>query len=147
MTMTILHTSGPDAELEGRLGEELRAFNTRATAGHERGGFTVKVTAPDGVLVGGLTAWTWGDCAGVELLWVDDAFRQEGWGGKLLAAAEAEAGRRGCRTVTVSTYSFQAPGFYAAHGYRETARVPGVPGGHEDIYFIKFIEFIEPLTD
>ncbi|MDJ0381448.1 GNAT family N-acetyltransferase [Streptomyces sp. G-G2] len=135
--MTSLHINGPDAELEDRLDEELTAFNSRAAGGHERGGFTVRVNAPDATIVGGLTAWTWGDCAGIELLWVDGAHRQEGWGGRLLAAAEAEAGRRGCRTITVSTYSFQAPAFYVAHGYRETARIPGIPSPHEDIYFIK----------
>ncbi|MER5733890.1 GNAT family N-acetyltransferase [Streptomyces sp. NPDC002138] len=135
--MTSLHINGPDTELAERLGEELTAFNTRAAGGHDRGDFTVRVSAPDGALVGGLTAWTWGDCAGIELLWVDHAHRHEGWGGKLLAAAEAEAHRRGCRTITVSTYSFQAPAFYAAHGYRETARIPGIPSPHEDIYFIK----------
>ncbi len=54
-----------------------------------------------------------------------------------MRAAEQEAARRGCTDITVSTYTFQAPGFYPKLGYRERGRIEGVPGGHEDVYFHK----------
>lgn len=130
-------TGGADAGLDARLSEELDAFNRAATPGHEQSEFTVRVTDADGALVAGLSGWSWGDRAGIGMTWVREDSRGDGWGGRLLAAAEDEARRRGCATVLVSSFTFQAPAFYARHGYVETARVPGFPGGHEDVYFLK----------
>lgn len=60
-----------------------------------------------------------------------------------MRAAETEAIRRGCTDMIVSTYSFQAPGFYPRLGYRERARIQGVPGGHEDVHFHKRLSAAE----
>lgn len=126
-----------DGELTERLESELDAFNDAATGHAARGEISVRVTDGDGQLVGGLTAWTWGSLCGVELLWVREGSRADGWGSKLLLAAEAEAVRRGCDRVMVSSFTFQAPGFYQRHGYAEVGRVPGIPGGHADVYLTK----------
>ncbi|GAA0683182.1 GNAT family N-acetyltransferase [Kitasatospora atroaurantiaca] len=126
-----------DTELSDRLTEELVAFNTAATGAADRGTFSVKVTDEAGELVGGLTAWTWGGLCGIELLWVRDESRKDGWGSRILQAAEAEARRRGCDRVAVSSFTFQAPGFYQRHGYAETGRTQGIPGGHADVHLFK----------
>lgn len=63
--------------------------------------------------------------------------RADGWGGRILRAAEAEARRRGCDRVAVSSFMFQAPGFYQRHGYAETGRTPGFPGGHADVHLFR----------
>jgi GNAT superfamily N-acetyltransferase len=65
-------------------------------------------------LVGGLigeTVWQW---LSVRLLWVDPAHRGAGHGQRLLAAAEAEAIRRGCHHARLDTFSFQAADFTSA---------------------------------
>ncbi|RJQ80015.1 N-acetyltransferase [Pseudonocardiaceae bacterium YIM PH 21723] len=126
-----------DDDLEKRLGEELDAFNAAATGDPEEDSFAIQVTEDDGELIGGLTAYTWGSLCTVDLLWVREDRRQDGWGRRMLRAAELEAHKRGCDWVTVSTYSFQAPDFYLRYGYQETGRTPGVPGGHEEIHLIK----------
>ncbi len=138
--VTTHHSSGPalttgarDAELNERLTAELIAFNAAATGSADRDMFSVKVTDEVGELIGGLAAWTWGGLCGIELLWV----REDGWGGRMLHAAEAEARRRGCDRVAVSSFTFQAPGFYQRHGYVETGRTLGIPGGHADVHMFK----------
>ncbi|MFJ9792719.1 GNAT family N-acetyltransferase [Streptomyces globosus] len=131
-----LTTGGPDPGLDERLGKELDAFN-REASGSAPEEFAVRVEDAAGNLVAGLSGWTWGDRAGIAMVWVREDSRRDGWGGRLLAAAEAEAAARGCRSITVSSFTFQAPAFYARHGYEETARVPGFPGGHEDVHFLK----------
>ncbi|MCX5406544.1 GNAT family N-acetyltransferase [Streptomyces sp. NBC_00335] len=142
--MTTDHDSGPslttggrDTWLDDRLTEELVAFNSAATGASDRGAFSVKVTDETGELVGGLTAWTWGGLCGIDLLWVRDDNREDGWGHRILRAAETEARTRGCDRIAVSTFTFQAPGFYKRHGYAETGRTPGVPGGHADVHLFK----------
>ncbi|MFG2099288.1 GNAT family N-acetyltransferase [Micromonospora echinaurantiaca] len=134
-TLTVLATA--DAELTARLDRELTAFNNRATGADDEAELNVRVTDADGDLVAGLTGWTWGGCAGINMVWVRADRRAEGWGGRLLRAFEAEAGRRGCTEVSVSSFSFQAPEFYRRHGYLDTGRREGIPGGHVDHHFWK----------
>ncbi|MER5765915.1 GNAT family N-acetyltransferase [Streptomyces sp. NPDC002082] len=142
--MTTDHGSGPtlttgegDTALDDRLTEELTAFNAAATGVSDHGTFSVKVTDEAGELIGGLSASTWGGLCGIELLWVREDSRKDGWGGRILRAAETEARRRGCDRVAVSSYTFQAPGFYERHGYAEVARIPGVQGEHADVHLLK----------
>jgi N-acetylglutamate synthase-like GNAT family acetyltransferase len=56
----------------------------------------------------------------------------------LLAEFENEARTRGCTHVFVTSFTFQAPGFYARHGYREICRWEGVPEPDSaDVHFRK----------
>jgi GNAT superfamily N-acetyltransferase len=134
---TVLTTGEGDSALSERLTSELVAFNTAATGAADRDSFSVRVTDEVGELVGGLAAWTWGGLCGIELLWVREDSRKDGWGSRILRAAEAEARRRGCDRVAVSSFTFQAPGFYERHGYAETGRTLGIPGGHADVHLFK----------
>jgi GNAT superfamily N-acetyltransferase len=131
-----------DGELADRLGKELTDHNTRVTGVGDQRGLSVQVHDADGDLVAGLTGWTWGTCAGIELVWVRDDKRRGGLGGRLLEAAEAEARRRGCVQMLVSSFTFQAPEFYKRRGYMEFARSEGIPtAGGADVHMVK------PLPD
>jgi hypothetical protein len=50
--------------------------------------------------------------------------------GILLEAAELEARCKGCRTILIKSYSFQAPHFYEKHGYKTEHIINGFPEGH-----------------
>lgn len=132
-----LTTGECDGELSERLDRELTAFNTAATGQSEESSFSVRVADDMGELVGGLTAWTWGGLCGISMLWVREDCRMDGWGGRILLAAEREARRRGCDGVAVSSFTFQAPDFYQRHGYAETGRTPGAPGGNAKVHMFK----------
>ncbi|WBB65167.1 GNAT family N-acetyltransferase [Micromonospora sp. WMMD812] len=132
-----LHLGGEDADLAARIDRELTAFNNAATGADDEAGLSVRVTDADGELVAGLTGWTWGGRAGINTMWVRADRRREGWGGRLLRAAEEEARRRGCTEISVASFSFQAPHFYRRHGYSDTGIRDGIPGGHVDHHFWK----------
>ncbi|MBM0226998.1 MULTISPECIES: GNAT family N-acetyltransferase [Micromonospora] len=132
-----LRVGGADVELSARLERELTAYNNAATGAEDEADLSVRVTGPDGELVGGLTGWTWGGRAGVNTLWVRADRRHQDWGGRMLRAAEEEARRRGCTEVSLSSFSFQAPDFYRRHGYSDTGIRDGIPGGHVDHHFWK----------
>ncbi|MFF5974470.1 GNAT family N-acetyltransferase [Streptomyces sp. NPDC012769] len=128
-----------DAALDERLSQGLDEINFPATGttAADQGTLTVKVVDEAGEIVGGLSAWTWGGLLGIEMLWVREDSRGDGWGGELLLAAEEEARRRGCDRACVSSFTFQAPAFYQRHGYVETGRTLGIPGGAEDVHMYK----------
>ncbi|MEV6954607.1 GNAT family N-acetyltransferase [Streptomyces sp. NPDC051183] len=128
-----------DPELNESLSRGLDELNFPATGttAADQGELSVKAVDDAGELIGGLTAWTWGGLLGIEMLWVREDSRRDGWGSKLLLAAEEEARRRGCDRASVSSFTFQAPAFYQRHGYVETGRTLGIPGGAEDVHLYK----------
>ena len=82
-----------------------------------------------GAIVGGLLGHLYWGWLSVETLWVDEGYRGQGLGGRLLDMAEAEARRHGCAHVQLDTLTFQARPFYEARGYRvygELADFPAV---------------------
>lgn len=135
--MRLVTTDG-DAELDARLSAELDTYNVAASGVRDQREFTVQVHDDDGALVAGLSGWTWGTCAGIAMVWVREEARNSGLGTRMLEAAESAARDRGCRQVLVSSFTFQAPDFYARHGYVEFARSEGLPvEGSADVHFVK----------
>jgi GNAT superfamily N-acetyltransferase len=89
---------------------------------------TCLVRAPSGDVVGGALGRTWGECAELQQLWVAPEHRRNGLGSQLVKLFEARAKARGCRTLYLTTFSFQAPTLYESLGYRSAAELRGFPG-------------------
>jgi GNAT superfamily N-acetyltransferase len=77
------------------------------------------------------------DWLSVQWLWVAEPYRSQGIGSRLLTGAESAAREKGCRAAYLDTFSFQAPIFYARHGYSEFGRLNDFPPGHARIWFWK----------
>ena len=80
---------------------------------------------PRNGLVGAALGRTLGMCGELKQLWVDVPYRGTGLGRALVVAFEDEVRARDCRTVYLSTYSFQARPFYEALGYKVALEIPG----------------------
>ena len=134
---TVVGESVP--ELDQRLSDELDAVNAAATQGVEPAReLTVQIVDDSGELAAGVSGWTWGVAAGIGMTWVSEHVRGEGHGARLLTAFEDEARARGCTHVFVTSFTFQAPGFYERQGYREIFRWEGVPTpAAADVHFRK----------
>jgi GNAT superfamily N-acetyltransferase len=133
-----LTVGGRNADLDARLDAELTAYNLATSGIHDQAEFTVQIEDEAGELVAGLSGWTWGTCAGISLVWVREDRRTQGAGARLLAAAESVARERGCHQIVVSSFTFQAPGFYERHGFAETGRTAGLPiEGAADVHLSK----------
>ncbi|HEY9636555.1 MAG TPA: GNAT family N-acetyltransferase [Coleofasciculaceae cyanobacterium] len=78
-------------------------------------------------LLGGLIGSTYWQWLYIDIFWVHESCRGEGDGDSLLAAAEQEAVRRGCRYAHLDTFSFQAPEFYQKRGYVIFGELPDFP--------------------
>jgi GNAT superfamily N-acetyltransferase len=81
-------------------------------------------------LIGGILCETHWDSLQIDILWVDASLRGQGAGSQLLERAEAEAMALGCRWAGLTTFDFQARGFYEKHGFRVVGQYDGYPPGH-----------------
>lgn len=130
---------GGDATLNQQLSDGLDAYNIPAAGAGPQRTFSVRAEDTDGLLAG-LSGWTWGTSAGISMVWVREDARKQGWGRRLLEAAEEVAREGGCERINVSSFTFQAPDFYARHGYVETGRTDALPlAGQADVHFVKHL--------
>ena len=100
--------------------------------------FPVSVFLRDeqGAIRGGATGSAWASWLHIDFLWVDEECRRQGWGARLLEAAERRARERGCTHAHLDTFSFQAgPRFYERFGYQVFGILPEHPTGHTQ-YFL-----------
>lgn len=126
-------TPGEVQYLEDRLYE----FNSAATGITGGEWLAIFVRDDDHRIVAGICGNTWGGCAEIRQFWVEEARRKRGLGTRLLGAAEQEARRRGCWQMLLMTFSFQAPAFYAKHGFEVVAVVDDHPHGHKNMLLRK----------
>ena len=91
----------------------------------------------DGMVVAGVSGWTWGDCCELQSLWVEPSLRGCGIATRLMAAAEAEAAARGCTQTVHFTYEFQARALYERNGYELVGRVEDFPSGTDVLWYRK----------
>ena len=91
---------------------------------------------PDGELAAGLTAETLWGWLRIHDLWVAASLRGRGCGSQMLRCAEDAARTRGCVRAELKTFSFQARGFYARHGYRVIGQLDDYPPG-ETLYWLR----------
>ena len=90
-----------------------------------------------GSIVAGAAGLTWGGTCELRQVWVETSARGRGLGRRLMAEVEAEAVRRRCGQIVLSTYSFQAPGFYRKLGFEVVAEIPDNPRGHAHLVLRK----------
>ena len=133
-----LTVGAADDSLDKLLSHELDVVNAAAVPGPGAVELTVRGTDEDGELSGGISGWTWQEAAGIAMTWIRADQRGNGLGRELIAEFERSAAERGARRVFVTSFTFQAPGFYERQGYREIFRWDGVPvEGEADVHLRK----------
>ena len=133
---SITITDNPDPGDVQLIEEGLAAFNLLYAPPEDYQRLVVALRAGDDVLCGGILGNTWWGWLRIDVLWIDEAVRDQDWGTRLLAAAEAEAIRRGCHHVFLDTMSFQALPFYLKRGYTIFGQLDDLPVGHAR-YFLQ----------
>jgi GNAT superfamily N-acetyltransferase len=129
------------------LEDRLYEFNSAATGITDGQWLSILVRDDHDRIVAGLCGNTWGGCLEIRQFWVEDARRGRGLGTRLLRAAEQEALRRECRQIVLATFTFQAPAFYARHGFEVLAVVDDHPRGHKNLLLRKRLDDRSELND
>ena len=91
----------------------------------------------DGNIVGGIMTSTVYWAQYLEVLWVDEKYRGQGYGKDLILEAERLAKKNGCVSSNTYTFSWQAPDFYQAVGYHIAAIYDGYVGGIKEYILSK----------
>jgi GNAT superfamily N-acetyltransferase len=109
--------------------ESLIAFNEAKGGPSGFGPITFAIEDEHGQTIGGLSAATAYGWLFVELLFVPESLRGQGVGTNLIRRAEREAISRGCHSVWLDTFEFQARGFYERLGYTCFGELKNYPVG------------------
>jgi GNAT superfamily N-acetyltransferase len=102
-------------------------------------GFRVKLVIKDdnGQIIGGLSAFTAIGVLHVELMWINERFRGQGLGRRLLTEAEKIAKERGAVSGLTWVLSFNSPEFFQKCGYEVFEVSDGYPDPIKEYYLKK----------
>jgi GNAT superfamily N-acetyltransferase len=119
------------------LEDRLYEFNAGTTGIGDGRGLGIFLRDDTNTIVAGAAGHTWGETCELRQVWVAAELRGRGVGRGLLAEAEAEAVRRGCRQLVLTTHSFQAPEFYRKLGFDVISELPDYPRGYSHLVLRK----------
>ena len=119
--------------------DHLYEHNRAATGRDDGQGLGFMIRDENGRTVAIAAGYTWAGVSEIKQMWVDEAFRGQGYGRALLDAMVTEAQRRGVSRVWVSSYDFQAPGFYERAGFKRMAELDGWPDGRTNVILCKVL--------
>ncbi|NNG00536.1 MAG: GNAT family N-acetyltransferase [Desulfobacteraceae bacterium] len=122
------------------LDEKVFQYNFSKIGKYEYQDIAFCIRDPQANIIGGISGHTGLGWLYIHGLWIAEKFRGEGYGIRLLEAAEKEAFDRGCHSAYLYSYDFQAPSFYEKAGYRRVATLPDFPTGHQKVYLTKRLQ-------
>ena len=117
--------------------EQINLFNVKTTGYADYRPISLFARDETGIIIAGLTAFTWGGTLRIQFVWVHETWRKHGYGKRLVEAAEQEAIVRGCKQAVLDTHSFQAPDFYPKLGYTLCGVMENNPVGYQQLVFQK----------
>ncbi len=126
--------------------QRIKIFNDAVSEHHRRARPTGKqplaafMRDASGQLIGGLVASTYWGWLDIEELWIAAAWRGQGHGRTLMTMVEQAARERGCRLAKVTTWDFQARGFYERFGYQVAGQMVDYPPGNTFYWLRKTLE-------
>jgi GNAT superfamily N-acetyltransferase len=127
----------PDPHDLALLEELLAAEAIAAVGAGAEQEFGIFVRDDQQTIIAGVSGSIWGGCCQIHVLWVDGEHRRRGLARRLLAEAEAEARRRGCRLVMGITYDVLTSGYYEPLGYQTIGLIEDCPTGTSTRWYRK----------
>jgi len=121
-------TEGITASIENIVGERDKAFS-------------IFLKNDSGKVFGGIQAFLDTESVYIDVLWVEESLQKQGYGTKLLGAAEREAIENGCTFSLVDTWDFQAEEFYLKNGYERIGEIKNYWHGHSKIFLRKKLRY------
>lgn len=133
----IVSMDKPDDAAWSAIGGGLHHYNEQQAGDNQFQYLCFVLRSPEQAIAGGLIGevhWGW---LYINLLYLKDELRGQGYGHRLLTLAEDAARQRGATNAYLDTFSFQALDFYRQHGYQVFGELPDFPPGHQRYYLTK----------
>ncbi len=98
------------------------------------------VKGENGDILAGINSvlYCW-NCLYIDVLWVKEELRNNGYGSKLLNEVEKIAKEKGCKLIHLVTFDFQAKDFYLKYGYEIFGVLDDCPLEHKQYSMKKTI--------
>lgn len=133
--ITISHTGDKDSE--AAILAALKAYNIERFGPGNLQELTISLRDDAGNVTGGLCGHTARGWLYTRLLFVPETLRGQGLGPRLLAMAEDEARKRGCKGAYIDTMSPDALAVYQTCGYEIFGQIPDYGDGVSLTYLRK----------
>lgn len=137
MDPTLTICDSPTDAVREAIAFSLGHFNAENGFPPDRQTVAITLADDDGQIVGGLWGKTVYDWLFVEFLIVPESLRGRDLGSRLMTTAEQIAIERGCVGAWLTTFSFQAQGFYEKLGYEMFGALEGSPGENVRLFLRK----------
>jgi GNAT superfamily N-acetyltransferase len=121
------------------LEEQVAAAASAAAGLGEEQEFGIFARGDDGRVLAGVSGIVWGGCCELQAMWVEESLRRRGLAHELIAAAEAEARRRGCALMVFHAYDLLARGLYDRLGYETVGVIENCPAGSAARWYRKVL--------
>jgi len=119
------------------IGGGISAFNAQQAGDDDGRNLCFVIRSARGEICGGVIGATYWDWLYINLMWIREDLRGQGYGARLLALAEEEGLRRGARQSHLDTFSVQALEFYRKFGYQVFGQLENFPAGHTRYFLSK----------
>jgi ribosomal protein S18 acetylase RimI-like enzyme len=126
----------PSQEESAYLENSINKFNINLTGIPFGGAVAVLAYDEVNICIGGANGYQWGDAFSLSFLWIEEAWRGQNIGSQILRSIESQAVARGCSQIHLTTYDFQALGFYQKLGYEIVGTLENFPTPYTH-YFLK----------
>jgi len=127
------------AEVIQFLDDKVYEYNSSTINKYEGALFTKIIRDQNSNIIAGISGWTWALVSEITLLWVKEENIKNGLRKMLLKATEDEIIKKGCTTIVLRSYSFQAPLFYEKNGYKTLYILDDFPNGYKHYNLVKRI--------
>jgi GNAT superfamily N-acetyltransferase len=134
LTLTDHPTEGDESVIQTGLSD----YNEQKAGYRDWRPVAALLRDPDtGETLGGMIGRTSYGLLFIDLVYLPETLRGQDIGGKLLEMIEQEGRQRGCQSAFLFTITYQAPGFYARHGWTEFGRIACDPPGTARVFMTK----------
>lgn len=133
----LINVEKPEEAAWGIIGKGVHEYNLEKAGEMDFHRICFVLQTPEGDILGGVIGEIYWDWFYLDLMWIQEDLRGNGYGEQLLKAVEEEARGKGAKQVFLDTFSFQAPGFYQKYGYQVFGELPEFPPGHKRFYLTK----------
>lgn len=133
----IIYVEKPEESAWGIIGQGVHEYNLQEAGDLNFQRICFVLQTPDQEILGGVIGEIYWEWFYLDLMWIRENLRGQGYGEQLLSAVEEEAKKKGAKHVFLDTFTFQAPGFYQKYGYQVFGQLPDFPPGHQRYYLTK----------